>query len=170
VSDALDVAVERLGRWTARRTTRRSFLGRLGRGAVFLASGPTVALLLGDGERAAARVCGQSGVSPRCANFDCVGHDEVWGWCWYASGCCAGGGLKKICDCCAVNWPNVHGYCPDGTNVKCIVESCGADPRVMQTPVARIAEDEAVAAAVRVSQVRFPGGGAATAVFRSTWS
>lgn len=134
---ALDRSVERLGRWTAARTTRRSFLHRLGQLAVVVAAGPTIANLLI--RRAQARVCGQSGVTPKCATFDCDGPGDVWGWCWYASdGCCANGGLKKICDCCTVDYPNVHGYCPSGTNVRCIVESCGTDPRVLSvdlTPV-----------------------------------
>ncbi len=133
----LDAAMERLGRWTAARTTRRSFLHRIGQLAVFVAAGPTIAsLLIRDAE---ARVCGQSGVTPKCDTFDCTGPGDVWGWCWYASdGCCRNDGLKKICDCCTVDYPNVHGYCPSGTNVRCIVESCGNDPRVLNvalTPV-----------------------------------
>ncbi len=126
----MDQAVEKVGRWTAARTTRRSFLHRLGQLAVFVAAGPTIAGLLI--REAQARVCGQSGVTPKCDTFDCNGPDDVWGWCWYASdGCCRNDGLKKICDCCTVNYPNVHGYCPSGTNVRCIVESCGNDPRVL---------------------------------------
>lgn len=126
----MDAAVERLGRWTAGRTTRRSFLNRLGQLAVFVAAGPTLAgLLIRDAQ---ARVCGQSGVTPKCDTFHCEGPGDVWGWCWYASdGCCRNDGLKKICDCCTVDYPNVHGYCPSGTNVRCIVESCGTDPRVL---------------------------------------
>lgn len=126
----MDAAVERLGRWTASRTTRRSFLNRLGQLAVLVAAGPTLAgLLIRDAQ---ARVCGQSGVTPKCDTFDCEGPGDVWGWCWYASdGCCRNDGLKKICDCCTVDYPNVHGYCPSGTNVRCIVESCGTDPRVL---------------------------------------
>ena len=133
----LDGAVEYLGRWAAARTTRRSFLHRLGQLAVFVAAGPTIAGLLI--REAQARVCGQSGVTPKCDTFDCTGPGDVWGWCWYASdGCCRNDGLKKICDCCTVDYPNVHGYCPSGTNVRCIVESCGNDPRVLSvalTPV-----------------------------------
>ncbi|MEM9612181.1 MAG: hypothetical protein AAF962_06130 [Actinomycetota bacterium] len=133
----LDATVERLGRWTAGRTTRRSFLNRLGQLAVFVATGPTIAGLLV--REAQARVCGQSGVTPKCDTFDCVGPGDVWGWCWYASdGCCANGGLKKICDCCTVDYPNVHGYCPSGTNVRCIVESCGTDPRVLNVALTPI--------------------------------
>lgn len=125
----LDRSVESLGRWTARRTSRRSFLHRVGQLAVVVAAGPSIATLLM--RRADARVCGQSGVTPKCDTFDCVGPGDVWGWCWYASdGCCRNGGLKKICDCCTWNYPNVHGYCPSGTNVRCIVESCGTDPRL----------------------------------------
>ncbi len=126
----LDSVVERVSRWTASRTTRRSFLHRFGQFAVMVAAGPTIAGLLL--RRAEARVCGQSGVTPKCATFDCNGPDDVWGWCWYANdGCCRNDGLKKICDCCTVDYPNVHGYCPSGTNVRCIVESCGTDPRVL---------------------------------------
>ena len=148
--------VEHAGRWTAARSTRRSFLGRVGRLGVLLAAGPAIADLLTD--VAEARVCGQSGVSPQCPTYDC---DDTWGWCWYAQGCCAGGALKKICDCCGVNWPNVHGYCPSGTNVKCIVESCGADPR-LQTVVLRrmpVEGGEALSALVRAE--RFAGGSVA---------
>ncbi len=139
----LDRSVESLGRWTARRTSRRSFLHRVGQLAVVVAAGPSIATLLM--RRAEARVCGQSGVTPKCDTFDCKGPGDVWGWCWYASdGCCRNGGLKKICDCCTWNYPNVHGYCPSGTNVRCIVESCGTDPR-LQT--------------VRLSAVTWAGGG-----------
>lgn len=128
---SVDERVEGLGRRFAARTTRRSFLDRVGKLGVLVAGGPALATLLV--ERAESRVCGQSGVSPKCPTFSCDYPDSVWGWCWYASGsaCCAGGGLKKICDCCTRAWPNVHGYCPSGTNVRCIVESCHADPRVM---------------------------------------
>ncbi|MGH1492228.1 MAG: hypothetical protein ACRBK7_23055 [Acidimicrobiales bacterium] len=133
----LDATVERLGRWTAARTTRRSFLNRLGQLAVFVAAGPTIAGLLI--REAQARVCGQSGITPKCDTFDCVGPGDVWGWCWYASdGCCRNDGLKKICDCCTVDYPNVHGYCPSGTNVRCIVESCGNDPRVLNVTLTPI--------------------------------
>ncbi len=142
--------VEGMSRWLANRTTRRSFLGKLGRGAVLVAGGSTMATLL-VGEEAEARVCGQSGVSLRCATYDC--DDGVWGWCWYATGCCAGGALKKICDCCAPV-KNVHGYCPSGTNVLCIVESCGTDPRVQVVALRRLPTDDPVAIAAGASRVR----------------
>ncbi len=142
--------VEGLSRWLANRTSRRSFLGKLGRGAVLVASGSTMATLL-VGDEAEARVCGQTGVSLRCATYDC--DDGVWGWCWYATGCCAGGALKKICDCCAPV-KNVHGYCPSGTNVLCIVESCGTDPRVQVVALRRIPTDDPVAIAAGASRVR----------------
>jgi hypothetical protein len=133
---AMDDLVEGIGRRLASRTTRRTLLGRAAKLGVLVAGGPALATLLV--ERAEARECGQSGVSPKCPTFDCVGAGSVWGWCWYASpGCCAGGGLKKICDCCTAGWPNVHGYCPSGHNVRCMVESCHADPRVMYVPVLR---------------------------------
>ncbi len=126
----VDRAGESLTRWSATRTTRRSFIHRLGQLAMFVAAGPTIAGLLI--RKAEARVCGQTGVTPKCDTFDCEGVDDVWGWCWYASdGCCRNNGLKKVCDCCTVNYPNVHGYCPSGTNVRCIVESCGNDPRLL---------------------------------------
>ncbi len=133
----IDQSVERLSRWTAARTNRRSFFHRAGQVALMVAAGPAVATMLM--KRAEARVCGQSGVTPKCETFDCVGADDVWGWCWYANdGCCRNEGLKKICDCCTRDYPNVHGYCPSGTNVRCIVESCGNDPRVLlpMTPIA----------------------------------
>ena len=140
---SLDGGIERLSRWTAARLTRRSFFHRAGQVAMMVAAGPTVATILS--RQADARVCGQSGVTPKCETFDCVGVDDVWGWCWYASdGCCANNGLKKICDCCTVNYPNVHGYCPSGTNVRCIVESCGQDPRVLRVELSPIAWDATV--------------------------
>lgn len=148
----VDRLTERASRWLAGRSTRRSFLGRAGQLAVLVTGGEVMVDLL-LGRPAEARVCGQSGVSVLCPTYDC---DAVWGWCWYATGCCADGGLKKICDCCAVDWPNVHGYCPSGTNVKCIVESCGADPRVMTREMARLPYDDPAALAAGVSSVRFP--------------
>lgn len=115
--------------------------------AVLVATGPSLAVLLA--RRAEARVCGQSGITPKCPTFDCDGDDDVWGWCWYASpGCCANGGLKKICDCCTVNWPNVHGYCPSGTNVRCIMESCYADPRVLAANISPLAGTDPVENAI----------------------
>ena len=137
-SAGVDRAIEHLGRWAAARTTRRSFLHRIGQLAVVVAAGPAIASILI--REAQARVCGQSGVTPKCSTFDCTGPGDVWGWCWYASdGCCRNGGLKKICDCCTVDYPNVHGYCPSGTNVRCIVESCGNDPRVLDVALTPIA-------------------------------
>ncbi|MCU1376110.1 MAG: hypothetical protein JWO68_3396 [Actinomycetia bacterium] len=133
---SMDDLVEGIGRRLASRTTRRTLLGRAAKLGVLVAGGPALATLLVD--RAEARQCGQSGVSPRCPTFDCTGPGSVWGWCWYASpGCCSGGGLKKICVCCTAGWPNVHGYCPSGHNVRCMVESCYADPRVMYVPILR---------------------------------
>lgn len=149
----VDGWTERVGRWAAGRSTRRSFLGRLGRGAVLVAGGPVLVGLLADA--AEARVCGQSGVSPQCPTFDC---DGVWGWCWYSTGCCADGLLKKICDCCVTNYPNVHGYCPAGTNVKCIVESCGTDPRLQQAGLARLITDTPLVVTTAVVRYRFPNG------------
>ena len=152
-----DNAVELVSRWLAARITRRSFLGRMGRLALMVAAGPSLAMLLA--QRAEARVCGQSGVSPKCQTFDCVGEGHVWGWCWYASpGCCANGGLKKICDCCVYDWPNVHGYCPSGTNVKCIVESCWADPRVQAVTLDQIAHDDPTEVARALSMRRYAAG------------
>lgn len=148
-----DDLVERLSRRSAARTTRRTFLARMGQAAVVVAGGPALASLLV--ERAEARVCGQSGVAPKCPTFDCTYPDSVWGWCWYASpGCCAGGGLKKICDCCTANWPFVHGYCPAGFNVRCIVESCLNDPRVMTKPIERVLGEDAAAVALARSRTR----------------
>jgi hypothetical protein len=148
-----DRVAERVARWLAARITRRSFLGRLGRGAMLVASGSVVATLLSE-DPAAARVCGQSGVAPKCPTYDC---DETWGWCWYATGCCANGGLKKICDCCApIDF--VHGYCPSGTNVLCIVESCGNDPRVQTAPTTRLQLDDPVALSAAASRARHGPG------------
>ncbi|HUF32580.1 MAG TPA: hypothetical protein VMN58_05150 [Acidimicrobiales bacterium] len=159
----LNGAVERLGRRLAARTTRRSFLDRMAKVAVLVAGGPALATLLAD--RAEARVCGQSGVAAKCPTFDCVGPGDVWGWCWYASpGCCSNGGLKKICDCCRVDYPNVHGYCPSGTNVLCILESCLADPRVMAKPTLRAAGMSAAAVAVARSGLAAAGRGGAVVI------
>lgn len=134
----VDDRIERISRWTAARLTRRSFFHRAGQVAMMVAAGPVVANILA--KQADARVCGQSGVTPKCDTFDCNGIDDVWGWCWYANdGCCANNSLKKICDCCTVNYPNVHGYCPSGTNVRCIVESCGQDPRLLKVELAPVA-------------------------------
>ena len=153
----VDHLVELMARWVAARTTRRSFLARLAKVAVLVATGPSLAVLLA--RRAEARVCGQSGVTPKCPTFDCDGEDDVWGWCWYASpGCCANGGLKKICDCCTVNWPNVHGYCPAGTNVRCIMESCYADPRVLAVGLSPMSPDEVFAGTTAPTPTVFVAG------------
>jgi hypothetical protein len=154
----VDDITERLSRRAAARTSRRTFLARVGQAAVLVAGGPALATLLV--ERAEARVCGQSGVAPKCPTFDCTGADSVWGWCWYASaGCCANGGLKKICDCCTRDYPFVHGYCPAGHNVRCIVESCYADPRVQNKPIERALGLSPAAVALARSRTRAPGSG-----------
>jgi hypothetical protein len=126
---------ERAGRWLAARTTRRSFIGNVGKVGLVAVGGSLMSQVMS--ERAEARVCGQSGVSPKCPTYDCFA-PSTWGWCWYAgnASCCADGGLKKICDCCRSGHPNVHGYCPEGSNVYCVVESCLEDPRVMKVVVA----------------------------------
>ena len=149
----VDEWVERAGRWAAARLTRRSFISRLGRTALVVAGGAAASTLMA--EPAGARVCGQTGVSPSCPDFDCT---DIWGWCWYSTGCCAGGLLKKICDCCAPNWPNVHGYCPTGTNVRCIVESCGEDPRVQRVRTTRLTTDDPGAMAASIRAAKFPTG------------
>jgi hypothetical protein len=147
-----DALGERMGRATAARTTRRSFLARLGQVAVTVAGGSALVPVLAG--PAHARVCGQSGVAPKCATFDC---DATWGWCWYASGCCADGALKKICDCCAPNTPHPRGYCPAGTRVKCIVESCGADPRLQTVPIDHLSSSDPARLAAAICDRRFRG-------------
>ena len=94
-------------RWTAARQSRPSFLGRFGKAAVLVAAGPSLAAVLAHSAEARERC--QSGVSPRCSNFDCLlSADSVWGWRRYASdGCCRNGGLKKICDCRTQGWPEM---------------------------------------------------------------
>jgi hypothetical protein len=155
VSDesGVDGFVERVARRRAVASTRRSFLGRLGKVALVVAGGPALAATLGGGV-AEARVCGQSGVSPLCDSFDC---GATWGWCWYANGCCAGGLLKKICDCCAPLTPNPVGYCPPGTRVLCVVESCGADPRLQTATLSSLPTADPVALSVAFSRDAFPG-------------
>ena len=149
--------VETASRFLAARQSRRSFLARLARVAILVAGGPTLAAVLTG--RAEARVCGQSGVAPKCPTYDCNGDGLAWGYCWYASpGCCAAGGLKKICDCCKLNHPFVHGYCPSGHNVYCIVESCWADPRVQTVPLVRLAAGNAVDASLALSRLDFGRG------------
>ncbi len=140
---SLDRVTEVASRWLAARLTRRSFFSTTGKTALVLAGGSALSEVFAL--RADARLCGQSGVSNKCPTFDCVGDDLAWGWCWYASpGCCANGGLKKICDCCKRNHPNVQGYCPEGSAVFCVVESCLEDPRLQSVPVERYVGADAV--------------------------
>ena len=95
----VDLVTERAARWLAARTSRRTFLSTSAKVAIVGTGGVAISQVFSS--RAEARVCGQSGTSPKCPTYDCVGPDVAWGWCWYASpGCCANGGLKKICDCC----------------------------------------------------------------------
>ncbi len=152
---------ERVSRWLAARTTRRSFIGNVGRIGLVATGGALVSQVLS--ERAEARVCGQSGVSPKCPTYDCFA-PSVWGWCWYAgnASCCADGGLKKICDCCRANHSNVHGYCPEGSNVYCVVESCLEDPRVLK--VAVVSHTTQSAAGLAVSRTAAVAGGSVPAV------
>ncbi len=148
----IDRVTEATSRWLAKRTSRRSFLGNVGKIAVVTAGGSAVAGLFA--QQAQARVCGQTGVSPKCPTYDCL-QPGFWGFCWYASpGCCANGGLKKICDCCLTGWPNVQGYCPTGSSVYCVVESCLEDPRVQRITLDRWIGDNPVLASIARSAVR----------------
>lgn len=159
----MDRLTEAGSRWLARRTTRRSFLGTAGTTVLVAAGGTGVSTVFAS--RAEARVCGQSGVSPRCPTFDCVPPD-FWGWCWYAgnASCCSDGGLKKICDCCRTNYPNVQGYCPDGSTVYCVVESCLEDPRVQRVVLDRWIATTAADIGVERSAARVAAGSGATVV------
>ncbi len=149
----MDQFAERASRWIAARTSRRSFLSLSGKAALVTAGGVGLTAVLQ--EQAEARVCGQSGVSPKCPTYDCVGPNVVWGYCWYASpGCCSNGGLKKICDCCGIGHPNVHGYCPDGANVYCVVESCLEDPRVQKVGLDRYTAADAIEMSLAASLQR----------------
>lgn len=51
----------------------------------------------------------------------------------------------------------MHGYCPSGFKVRCIVESCLEDPRVMTKPVARTLGGSPVEVALARSRLRAPG-------------
>lgn len=136
----------------AKRSSRRSFLGNVGKVAIVAAGGSAVAGLFA--QQAQARVCGQTGVSPKCPTYDCL-QPGFFGYCWYASpGCCTNGGLKKICDCCLTGWPNVQGYCPDGASVYCVVESCLEDPRVQNVVLERWNGDNPVTASIARSGTR----------------
>jgi hypothetical protein len=163
MSSVLDRLTESGSRWLAKRTTRRSFLGTAGKTTLVLAGGSAVSLAFA--QQAEARVCGQSGVSPLCPTFDCTPPD-FWGWCWYAgsSVCCADGGLKKICDCCRSNYPNVQGYCPTGSSVFCVVESCLEDPRVQRVALDRWWAATPWEIAIQRSAARIANGGAPNVV------
>lgn len=58
--------VERVGTGLARRTSRRSFLGRLGRAVVALAGGPMVAVALAPGRAEAHHICGHIFTTGSC--------------------------------------------------------------------------------------------------------
>ena len=161
-SSGVDSSAEGAARWLAARSTRRSFLAGVARVAMIGTGTAAVAAVLTD--QAQARVCGQSGVSPMCPTYDCVGPDVVFGYCWYASpGCCANGGLKKICDCCGVGYKNVQGYCPAGSAVYCVVESCLEDPRVQAVPLERYVVSNAREASI-AALIDRSAGSAAVAV------
>ncbi len=157
----LDRVTEHAARWMASRASRRTFLAGVGKVAMATAGGAALATVFDT--QAQARVCGQSGVSPKCPTYDCQ-TPGFWGWCWYASpGCCTNGGLKKICDCCLTGWPNVQGYCPGGAAVYCVVESCLEDPRAMRLPIERWkAEHPAEVSLLRLASR--PSGSTATIV------
>ena len=159
----VDASAETAARWLAARSTRRSFLAGVARVAMIGVGTKAVSAVLTD--QAQARVCGQSGVSPMCPTYDCVGPDVVFGYCWYASpGCCANGGLKKICDCCGVGYKNVQGYCPEGSAVYCVVESCLEDPRVQSVPLQRYLVADPAEASV-AALIDRAAGSAPTVVF-----
>lgn len=63
---SLDRAVERAGRRLAQRTTRRSFLGRLGKAVVALTGGSFVAVALAPGRVEAYHICGHIFTTGSC--------------------------------------------------------------------------------------------------------
>ena len=92
---SFDDFTARLAVRVANRSTRRSFLGALGKAAMVVAGAGAV---LGSGELPAFTLheCGHTGLSPNCADDFCP---DIFGRCWFAAHCCANGQIKKICDC-----------------------------------------------------------------------
>jgi hypothetical protein len=66
--------------------------------------------------------------------------------------------MKKICDCCLLNYPNVHGYCPTATNVYCIVESCGTDPRLQTAAITTLNGTNNDWLYSEIGAIRYPNG------------
>lgn len=157
-----DDLTARLAMGVARRSTRRGFLGTLGKAALVVGGG---GLVMGRAEERAFGLheCGHTGLSANCVNDFCP---DVFGRCWFAADCCSNGQIKKICDCCSPAYPNVHGYCPDGFNVRCIVTSCGRHPKEPRPALIRIIGDTPSLTAM--SMARTLPGGAPSAVLVAT--
>ena len=107
-------------RYIANRMSRRSFLGRLGQGAIVTAMGTSGLTLLAQSAFAHSPnpcVCGQcTGDNGNCCSRDSIGCGSLPGWndsnncppgselcgCWtvtVSSGTCASG-IREWCDCC----------------------------------------------------------------------
>src|SRR6266540_1642478 len=121
----------------ARRTSRRSFLGKVGRAVVALAGGSFVAVALAPERAEAHHICGHLYTTGSCPHpfapltrVDAFGYpvhpvvrNPRYGGGW--SRCC-GGRVRHIQDCCSssrirINGDaSVRGYCPDALRVFCI--------------------------------------------------
>ena len=100
IGDHFDDLTDRAARATTNRFTRRSLVGRVGRGALVLGAGATVfgGLDTQQGLAAFSPLCGGvcNGACPSGSTFD--------GGCWWgcdtaSAMCCSGNKQRKICDC-----------------------------------------------------------------------
>lgn len=101
----------------AMRVSRRSFLGRLGRGAIAASLGAAAgSLLLAEDALSHAPPPGCSGCAVTCAQLtgqnECPGSTSVCGcWCISGAGCA---NYKKWCDCCGDAYCQGRRQCVNG--------------------------------------------------------
>lgn len=122
-SSLLESSSDAFARRLAQRVSRRSFLGRVGKGAIVAATAGVAGVALLDvGAFAHVNPC-QETCSISCESLpghnanSCPGSTNTCGcWCINVSSVCGATGIREWCDCCGDNYCQGNRQCVEGTD------------------------------------------------------